>query len=88
MTEPTPTEPVTWAEDTSIAEAVRYASYDFPIFLLQMAAAERQKSTPAMLEAVQNMRHLVGRLEQYCRMKEKQWTAAASAILNQEKTSA
>jgi hypothetical protein len=74
-TEPSATEPITWAEDADIKDVARYASYEFPQFLILFCGAERRKSDAEMAEHVQAMRHIVTRIDQYRRMKAKQWKA-------------
>lgn len=76
-----------WCSDTSIAEVIRYASYEFPVELLRFAASERKKNNGEMVERIAAMRHIITRMDQYRRMKVKQWNAAASATPKQETTS-
>jgi hypothetical protein len=73
-----------WTADVSIAEVVRYASYNMPVELLRFAAAERKKDNGGMVLQIAAMRHIITRMDQYRRMKVKQWNAADAATPKQE----
>jgi len=73
-----------WTADTSIAEVIRYASYYFPVELLSFTAAERRKDNGGMILQIAAMRHIITRMDQYRRMKVKQWNAADAAPQKQE----
>jgi hypothetical protein len=73
-----------WCSDTSIAEVVHYASKELSLELLIFAAATRRKNNGEMLGTISALRHVITRMDQYRRMKVKQWNAAASATPKQE----
>jgi hypothetical protein len=84
MPESSITIPPTWHENISIGEVMRAASEACEVAMIVFICAEGKRDVRGMEEQVKVLRHVATRLDQDRRMKEKQWTAAASAISKRE----
>jgi hypothetical protein len=71
--------PPTWPKDTSVAEAILWASEEISTQLILFAAASRTGSDDHMQEITRKIRAVATRLDQFRRMKLSERAAAASA---------
>lgn len=67
-----------WAPDTTVAEVISFAVHRIELFLLLYAKAYRDKNDRHMLENVKLLRNVVSRLDQFRRMKVRQWAREQS----------
>lgn len=86
MNDPSADTAATWPADTTVAEVARWASEQMPPMLICFVAASRRKSGPEMATHIKAMRHVITRMDQFRRMKEKQWAAEQSANSNEGAT--
>lgn len=78
--------PGVWPETASVDEVVHFASEKFPIFLLLFVAGEREHNDEHMIEDIRLMRGVVTKLDQFRRMKVRQWKQAAQTKPKGEET--
>lgn len=67
-----------WAPDTTLAEVVSFAVHRIELFLLLYAKAYRDKNDRHMIENIKLLRNVVSRLDQFRRMKVRQWAREQS----------
>lgn len=62
-----------WPESTTAAQVVQFATGEFSNRLILLLAAERVQDTEQMLINIQALRSVVTRLDQFRRMRVRQW---------------
>jgi hypothetical protein len=63
----------TWPEATTPGDVERYATGEFSNRLILLLAAERTQDTEQMLVHIKALRSVVTRLDQFRRMRVRQW---------------
>jgi hypothetical protein len=69
----------TWPRDTTVAEVAKYACEAVGPLILCFVAAARKKDARDMAVQLKALRHVITRMDQFRRMKEKQWAARDAA---------
>jgi len=69
----------TWPPQTTAADVLKWASGRLADFMVLFVYAAAKQDAQHMVEDIRLMRGVVTRLDQFRRMKERQWKAAASA---------
>jgi len=72
-TEGTPHRAQSWPETTTLSEVMVYATGQFSNKLILLAAAEREQDTYAMHLACRELRKVVTRIDQFRRLRVRQW---------------
>jgi len=73
----TPADP--WPDDVSTTQVIEWCAKTFVEQLLLFAGEARCRDVPAMTRAVSSIRSVVTKLDQYRRMKEREWQGKQSA---------
>lgn len=80
--------PHSWPAGVSLAEVIRWSSSECEQALILFVGATQRKHAGDMAAQLRALRHIVTRLEQFRRMKEKQWADAQASNPKQGATSA
>lgn len=88
MPEPSLHIPHSWPAGVSLAEVVRWSASEAEQALILFVAATQRKHAGDMAAQLRALRHIVTRLEQFRRMKERQWADAQASNSKQGATSA
>jgi len=74
-----------WPPCTTEGEVIQFIARRYPEFMLGFSTAYRERHNLHMIENVKLLRGLVTRLDQFRRMKVRQWAKDEKLKLNQEK---
>jgi hypothetical protein len=74
----------TWPPSTSIGQVARWSTEQFSAELIGYLHACEKRDDDAMLAAAKKMRAITTSLDQFRRMKQRQWAAEKSAIKPRE----
>jgi hypothetical protein len=69
----------TWPASTTVGEVAQYACESLGPLILCFVAAARRKDSTEMAVHLKALRHVITRMDQFRRMKEKQWADALAS---------
>ena len=73
-----------WMPGTTVAEVAKWGSVVFPVFLLSFVRAERDQNAQGMTDNIRLMRGVVTKLDQFRRVKVREWEKATESNRNTE----